>query len=60
MLALGLHLYHGFWSMLQTLGLSHPRWNPRAPRAVAGCSPWSWCVGNISIPLAVLTGLVHL
>ena len=28
MLALGLHLYHGIWSMLQTLGLSHPRYNP--------------------------------
>ena len=27
MLALGLHLYHGVWSMLQTLGLSHPRYN---------------------------------
>ena len=28
MLVLGLHLYHGVWSMLQTLGLSHPRYNP--------------------------------
>ena len=27
MLALGLHMYHGFWSLLQTLGLSHARWN---------------------------------
>ena len=24
MLALGLHMYHGVWSFLQTLGLSHP------------------------------------
>ena len=23
----GLHLRHGAWSMLQTLGASHPRWN---------------------------------
>ena len=34
MLALGLHMYHGFWSMLQTLGLSHPRWN-RVRRGVS-------------------------
>jgi succinate dehydrogenase / fumarate reductase cytochrome b subunit len=27
MVCLGLHLYHGVWSMLQTLGLSHPRYN---------------------------------
>ena len=25
--ALALHLSHGFWSMLQTLGLNHPRYN---------------------------------
>ena len=34
MVALGFHLYHGIWSMLQTLGLSHPRWN----RLRAGCA----------------------
>ncbi len=26
--ALGLHLSHGFWSMFQSLGLSHPRYEP--------------------------------
>lgn len=25
--ALALHISHGFWSMLQSLGISHPRWN---------------------------------
>lgn len=25
--ALCLHISHGFWSLTQTLGLSHPRWN---------------------------------
>ena len=25
--ALAVHLYHGFWSMLQTFGLNHPRYN---------------------------------
>lgn len=26
-LALGVHLSHGFWSMLQTFGVNHPRYN---------------------------------
>src|SRR5262245_40855359 len=34
MLALGLHLRHGLWSMCQTLGVSHPRYI-RAARAGA-------------------------
>jgi len=57
--ALGLHMYHGFWSMLQTLGLSHPRWNPlrhAASLVLAGIV----VLANVSIPLAVLAGLVHL
>jgi succinate dehydrogenase / fumarate reductase cytochrome b subunit len=59
MLALGLHMYHGFWSMLHTLGLSHPRWNRvRLPASLvlAGVV----VLGNISVPLSVLAGLVHL
>ena len=27
MVVIGLHLWHGFWSSLQTLGLNHPRYN---------------------------------
>lgn len=27
-IALTVHLYHGFWSMLQTFGVNHPRYNP--------------------------------
>ncbi len=59
MLALGLHMYHGVWSMLQTLGLSHERWNPWR-RVFAGVVTGIVVVGNISIPVAVLTGAVHL
>ena len=55
MLALGLHLYHGTWSFLQTLGLSHPRWNPLR-RAVAVSLTTVVVLGNISFPLAVLAG----
>ncbi len=27
MAAIALHTSHGFWSLTQTLGLNHPRWN---------------------------------
>jgi succinate dehydrogenase / fumarate reductase, cytochrome b subunit len=59
MVALGLHMYHGFWSMLQTLGLSHPRWNA-IRRTVSLLLAAVVVLGNVSIPVAVLAGLVHL
>ena len=59
MAALGLHMGHGFWSMLQTLGLSHPRWN-RVRHAASALLAGIVVLGNISIPIAVLTGAVHL
>ena len=58
MLALGLHMYHGLWSMLQTLGLSHERWNPWR-RVLALAVAGVVVIGNISIPVAVLTGFVR-
>ncbi len=57
MLALGLHLRHGVWSMFQTLGVSHPRYI-RAARALAWIVAIVVVVGNISFPLAVLAGIV--
>jgi succinate dehydrogenase / fumarate reductase cytochrome b subunit len=58
MCVLGLHMYHGFWSMLHTLGLSHPRWNP-IRRTASLVLAWVVVIGNISIPLSVLFGLVR-
>jgi succinate dehydrogenase cytochrome b subunit len=55
MLALGLHLYHGVWSFLQTLGLSHPRYNPLR-HAFATFITAVVVLGNISMPVAVLAG----
>jgi succinate dehydrogenase / fumarate reductase cytochrome b subunit len=57
-LALGFHLYHGGWSMLQTLGLSHPRWN-RLRFAAALTFTLLVTGGNILIPVAVLAGWVR-
>jgi succinate dehydrogenase / fumarate reductase cytochrome b subunit len=58
MLALGLHLWHGVWSMLQTVGLSHARYN-HLRKAFATLITVLVVAGNISFPLAVLTGLIH-
>jgi succinate dehydrogenase cytochrome b subunit len=58
MLALGLHLYHGTWSMLQTLGLSHPRYNPWR-HALAALVTILFVGGNVTFPLAVYFGLVR-
>lgn len=56
-LLLGLHLYHGLWSMFQSLGWSHPTFNPwRRKFAVAFAVVVT--AGNVSFPVAVLTGLV--
>ena len=57
-LLLGLHLYHGVWSMLQTVGLSHPRYDLLRKRAAAAFAAVV-VVGNLSFPLAVLTGVVR-
>ena len=57
MLALGLHMYHGVWSLLQTLGLSHPRYD-RLRYAFAAFITAVVILGNLSFPIAALTGLV--
>jgi len=54
---LGLHLYHGGTSLLLTLGLDHPRYDALTQRAAEVLAVVIW-VGNSSIPVAVLLGLV--
>ena len=58
MLALGLHLKHGLWSMFQTLGVSHPRYE-RYARVFAAVFAAVVVLGNISFPIAVLAGWVR-
>ncbi|MEX2292374.1 MAG: succinate dehydrogenase cytochrome b subunit [Acidimicrobiales bacterium] len=56
-LALGLHLFHGAWSMFQSLGLNNPRWNSWRRSFAAGFA--AVIAGmNIMFPIAVLTGMV--
>lgn len=52
-----LHLYHGLWSWLQSLGLAHPRYTPMARRAAAVLAILI-AAGYIAIPVAVMAGLL--
>lgn len=57
MVFVGLHLYHGVWSMLQTLGASHPKYNPWRQWGAAAFAVLVAGV-NISFPVSVLAGWV--
>jgi succinate dehydrogenase / fumarate reductase cytochrome b subunit len=57
MALLCLHLRHGLWSMVQTLGFHHPRYTPRL-RAAATVIAFLIFLGFISIPLAVMTRML--
>lgn len=54
---LAIHLYHGVWSMFQSLGVNHPKYTPKL-KALAKIYGWVVGIGNVSMPLAVLTGLI--
>ena len=56
-LLLGTHLYHGLWSLFQSLGWNHPTYNPWRKHFAITFSIVV-CLGFISVPLAVLTGVV--
>ncbi len=57
MLALSLHLYHGTWSMFESLGINNAKYN-RLIRVLATVLTVIVVVGFISIPVAVLLGFV--
>jgi succinate dehydrogenase / fumarate reductase cytochrome b subunit len=54
---LGLHLYHGVWSMFQSMGAAHPKWNPWRRAIAVGFALFLTAAG-LSVPLAVLSGVV--
>lgn len=54
---LGLHLTHGVWSMFQSVGFNHPRYRDTL-RTFATAAAAIISLGNISIPLFVLTGII--
>ncbi len=58
-LALGFHLFHGAWSLFQSLGVNNPHFNSARRWFAAGFT--AIVVGaNITFPIAVLAGVVNL
>jgi len=57
MILVGFHLSHGIWSLFQSLGFSHPQYTPKL-KAFAAVFSWILIAGFISVPIAVLTGIV--
>lgn len=57
MVALGLHLFHGVWSLTQSLGLDQFRYK-RLLRRFAVVSACVVAAGFLSVPIVVLAGLV--
>lgn len=58
MLALGLHLYHGAWSSMRTLGLTRATANPlqrKIPAAIAAIVT----LGFLSVPLAIAARVIE-
>jgi succinate dehydrogenase / fumarate reductase cytochrome b subunit len=58
MVLLGLHLFHGLYSMFQSVGLSEPR-SERRRRAFASAFTIALVAGNVLMPAAVLVGWIR-
>jgi succinate dehydrogenase / fumarate reductase cytochrome b subunit len=58
MLLLCMHLYHGLWSMIQSLGIPQASYTPVLKRGAAALAILI-AAGNISIPVSVLAGWVR-
>jgi succinate dehydrogenase / fumarate reductase, cytochrome b subunit len=56
-LALGLHIYHGTWSLFQSMGWNNRRFN-HWRRTLAIAFTVVVVGGNLSFPIAVLTGVI--
>lgn len=57
MLALGLHIWHGAWSLFQTLGINNPRFNAFR-RTFAWALASVVVVGFLTVPFGVQLGLI--
>lgn len=56
-IALGIHLFHGTWSLFQSMGWNTPRFN-QWRRGLATAVATVIVVGNVSFPIAVLAGVI--
>jgi succinate dehydrogenase cytochrome b subunit len=55
--ALAIHIFHGAWSMFQSLGINNPKYNALRRAFAAGVSGII-LVGNVSFPIAVMLGIL--
>jgi succinate dehydrogenase / fumarate reductase cytochrome b subunit len=58
MVLLCLHLYHGLYSMFQSVGLNHPRYSPLLERCAKAFAILV-AAGFISVPVAVMAGILR-
>lgn len=56
-LALGVHLFHGSWSLFQSLGINNPKYN-KLRKQFAAAFATIIVVGNCSFPIMILAGVV--
>lgn len=56
-IALAIHIFHGAWSLFQSLGLNNPRYNAWRRSFAAGFATVI-LIGNVSFPVMVLAGVI--
>jgi succinate dehydrogenase / fumarate reductase cytochrome b subunit len=56
--ALGIHLFHGTWSLFQSMGWNNPRFNQWRKGLAAGVATVI-VVGNVSFPIMTLAGVIE-
>lgn len=57
-IALGIHLFHGTWSLFQSMGWNNPRFN-QWRRGLATAIATIVVVGNVSFPIMTLAGVIE-
>ena len=58
MVFLGLHLYHGAWSSMRTIGYAKPAVNPLRRHLALGVALVVW-LGFTLVPLGVVAGIIR-
>jgi len=57
-IALGIHLFHGTWSLFQSMGWNNPRFNKWRRHLATGIAT-AIVVGNCSFPIMALAGVIE-
>ena len=57
-IALGIHLFHGTWSLFQSMGWNNPKFNQWRKGIAAGIATLI-VVGNVSFPIMTLAGVIE-